>query len=282
MNDMLDFAELWKTQKLQDADGRLDAEVDLAFWQNHASRYDNCTAPPGSYDQTLRALQELVRPNDTLLDVGAGTGRFAIPLAHHVQQITALDHARPMLDILQEKVQRERLSNIALVETAWESADVVPHDVVLAAWSLYRLFDLTAAMRKLVETARRTLIIVESDDDATVLPHYPLMKEIWGPTKRPALPKHLCFLGVLWQIGIFADMQVVYETRTLSAKSPQQLAYQLAPEHALPLEVERFTQDLRPQFTQKADSWYYHFTYPVKILIWQRVGGAMSSAPLKP
>lgn len=95
-----------------------------------------------AYDQTLSVLRELVRPEDTLLDVGAGTGRFAIPLARQIKQLTALDHARPMLDILQQKMWEQQLSNIEIVEVAWEFAQVMPHDVVLAAWSLYRQLDL--------------------------------------------------------------------------------------------------------------------------------------------
>ncbi|MEM7030857.1 MAG: methyltransferase domain-containing protein [Chloroflexota bacterium] len=275
MNEPIDFAALWQAQKRQDPGGRLEAEVDLAFWRDYAPRYDECTALPGSYNQTLSVLRELIRPDDTLLDVGAGTGRFALPLARQVKQITALDHAWPMLSILEQKMRQQCLSNIELVEAAWEAADVAPHNVVLAAWSLYRQLDLEATMRKLVETAQRTLIIVDSDDDATLLPHYPLMQDIWGPTKRCGLPKHLCFLGVLWQIGFHAEVRVVYETRTLTAESPQQLAYRLAPQQALPAEVDRFTTGLYPWFTKKADSWHYSFTHPIEILIWHKETGKL-------
>lgn len=42
MNETFDFAALWKAQKLQDPGGRLDSEVDLAFWHDYAPRYDDC------------------------------------------------------------------------------------------------------------------------------------------------------------------------------------------------------------------------------------------------
>jgi ubiquinone/menaquinone biosynthesis C-methylase UbiE len=41
--------------------------------------------------QQLALIRGLLRPDDTLLDVGAGTGRFALPLASSVKQVTALD-----------------------------------------------------------------------------------------------------------------------------------------------------------------------------------------------
>src|SRR5678815_4427871 len=96
----IDFAAAWHDCTAQDPHHRGDAAVELAYWQAHAAAYDVCSRSPGGYEGTLAAIQALVRPSDTLLDVGAGTGRFAIPLARCVKQLTALDRAGSMLAIL--------------------------------------------------------------------------------------------------------------------------------------------------------------------------------------
>src|SRR5688572_20579591 len=48
-----------------------------------------------------------------LLEIGIGTGRIALPLARHVQQIYGIDLSRPMMQRLQKKQTTEQ---IALVE----------------------------------------------------------------------------------------------------------------------------------------------------------------------
>jgi 2-polyprenyl-3-methyl-5-hydroxy-6-metoxy-1,4-benzoquinol methylase len=156
----IDFAQAWHDCTAQDPSHRGAAAVDLAYWHTHAAGYDEPSRAPGYYEETLAAIQALVNASDTLLDVGAAAGRFALPLARCVRRVTALDHARPMLAILQQKVEQQAITNLTLVEAAWEVATVEPHDVVLAAWSLYRLPDILASIKKLIAATRRTLIVV--------------------------------------------------------------------------------------------------------------------------
>ena len=74
-------------------------------------------------DCVLRHLQ----PEDTVLDVGAGTGRHAIPLARHARQVTALDPSPAMLRFLREDVAAQGLTNVEVVEDGWpEAAAQVP------------------------------------------------------------------------------------------------------------------------------------------------------------
>ena len=189
-----DFAQAWHALTAADDNHRGEHSADLAFWRDYATTYDANSGRIDRFAETLAAIQQFVQPTDTLLDVGAGTGRFALPLAQSAAHVTALDHAAPMLAILREKIAQQQISNITIQEAAWEDADVPMHDVVLAAWSLYRLPDLVAGMRKLVDATRRTLIIVTS------------------PGRAPdETPLHLYFYGALWQAGVLADVQIVWE-----------------------------------------------------------------------
>jgi len=263
----IDFNAAWHSCTAQDPSHRGDAAVDLAYWQRHAAGYDEDSRAPGHYEGTLAAIQSLVRPADTLLDVGAGAGRFAVPLAHRVRQVTALDHARPMLELLQRQAKAQHLTNITLHEATWETATVTPHDVVLAAWSLYRLPDLLAGIKKLIAATRRTLIIVAGAGHS--VRHDPLLSRFWPHADQDDTPMHLYYYGVLWQAGVHPDLQIVYDRHLLHGSTPQAIARRLAPATATDSEVDAFCERLLPQMQQKEQGWSYAQPVPVGLLVWQ-------------
>ena len=263
----IDFNQAWHDCTAQDPSHRGAAAVDLAYWQSHAAGYDAHSLSPGYYEGTLAAIEQMVRPNDTLLDVGAGAGRFALPLARSVKQVTALDHAGPMLDILQQKIQKQGIDNIHLREAAWETATVESHDVVLAAWSLYRLPDMLAGMQKLIAATRRTLIIVAGAGHS--IRHDPLLHIIWPQADQLDTPMHIYYYGILWQAGVHAEIQIVYDRHQLVGESPQQIARKLAPQQATAAALDQFTNVLLPQMIQAQDGWRYEQPVPVALLVWQ-------------
>ncbi len=66
-----------------------------AFWDGRAERYaasSKVTDTAG--DPLLRRLRRVAGPSSTVIDVGAGTGRFALPLAAGVKELRRLTPAR--------------------------------------------------------------------------------------------------------------------------------------------------------------------------------------------
>jgi hypothetical protein len=263
----IDFNAAWHSCTAQDPSHRGDAAVDLAYWESHAAGYDDHSRAPGHYEGTLAAIQSLVRPEDTLLDVGAGTGRFALPLARHVRHVTALDHARPMLDLLQQNARAQQLTNLTLQAEPWETATVAPHDVVLAAWSLYRLPDMLTGMKKLIAATRRTLIIVAGAGNS--IRHEPLLRRFWPHEDRDDTPMHLYYYGVLWQAGIHPELRIVYDHHLIHGATPQAIAQQLAPAAATAADITAFTDCLSPELAQRESGWLYVRPVPVGLIIWQ-------------
>jgi molybdenum cofactor cytidylyltransferase len=83
--------------------------------------------PRRTDDQVLDALLALARPDDTWLDIGAGAGRYALPLAVHVREVIALDPSPSMLAGLRELMSEFGIANVRPVEGRW------PPDAALAA-----------------------------------------------------------------------------------------------------------------------------------------------------
>ncbi len=71
--------------------------------------------------QVERNLYPSLDSSDCVLEIGAGTGRFSIPLAQQTSQVTALDISSLMLARLKEKAEAENLSNLQLVEGDYTS-----------------------------------------------------------------------------------------------------------------------------------------------------------------
>src|SRR4051794_26573042 len=65
-----------------------------SFWDRRAGRYARRTQTVDpSTDALIQWILELTRPGETVLDVGAGPGRFALPLVDRAARITAVEPA---------------------------------------------------------------------------------------------------------------------------------------------------------------------------------------------
>src|SRR3982074_2472339 len=70
-------------------------------------------ADPRRRDEpALEALRALVRPTDTVLDIGAGGGRYALALALLVRDVVAIDPSVGMLNVLREGMAEHDIRNI--------------------------------------------------------------------------------------------------------------------------------------------------------------------------
>ena len=83
--------------------------------------------PTRTDDPVLGALLRLVRSGDTWLDVGAGAGRFALPIARALDPsggaVVALDASPSMLESLREIAEDYAIENVRTVEARWPPAD---------------------------------------------------------------------------------------------------------------------------------------------------------------
>jgi molybdenum cofactor cytidylyltransferase len=95
--------------------------------------------PRRTDDPVLNALLDLIRPGETWLDVGAGAGRFALPLARALDEsggsVIAVDASPSMLEGLREIAEDHGIENVRTKELRWPPLDpgVFASDVALIA-----------------------------------------------------------------------------------------------------------------------------------------------------
>ncbi len=95
--------------------------------------YRRANARSDYAERLFAAIPGLLARSRTALDVGAGFGALAVPLARRMDRVTALEPSAAMAAGLREEVVRAGVSNVALIEAPWGAAPVAPHDLVVCA-----------------------------------------------------------------------------------------------------------------------------------------------------
>jgi len=105
-------------------------------------------------DPLLDFVLQSVDSSATVLDIGAGNGRWTIPLAAKAKAITAIEPDRDMLKVLRENILTVQ-GKIQIIPSSWENAQVEVHDIAVCAHAMYSSRDLASFVRKMDQHARK-------------------------------------------------------------------------------------------------------------------------------
>ncbi len=123
-----------------------------------AENYDVATKRKnqGQRDILLEMVISTIRPGDTVLDVGAGTGRWTIPLAKVAARTIAVDPSPAMLDILKRNADTAGVTKrITIVTSTWENVLVDPADIVVSFHAIYMAEDFATFVNKMEAHAKK-------------------------------------------------------------------------------------------------------------------------------
>jgi SAM-dependent methyltransferase len=148
-------------------------------------------------DPVLEILRGLARADDAWLDIGAGGGRYALPLALSVREVTAIDPSPAMLDVLRAGMKEHRIRNLRVELGRWPSADREARsvDVALMAHVGYDIEDIGPFLDAAERVARRTCVAVVGEAAMTTVASL-FWAEIHGEPRvpLPALPELVTLL----------------------------------------------------------------------------------------
>jgi 2-polyprenyl-3-methyl-5-hydroxy-6-metoxy-1,4-benzoquinol methylase len=165
-------------------------------------------------DVEVNRLAREVTPDTTVLDVGGGAGRFALPLALRCRHVTVVEPSPSMGESLRQLAAEEQIDNISLVPGCWEEATAEVADVVLSAHVVYMIEDIRVFVEKLAAHARHKVLTL-------VFMHPPLARyaAFWRCVhgeEKCELPGAGEFLQVLWEMEVYPDLEM-FEPRASRA-----------------------------------------------------------------
>ncbi len=160
------------------------------FWRGRAEAFR--ADPHRTGDPLLERLHGFTGPGDTVIDVGAGGGRLALPLALRCASVVAVEPSESMAAVLTGQAAESGISNVTLVQSTWEDAVTLPGDVAICAHVVYTVRDIAGFLEKLDAHARRQVVVIvyNRPPQSAV---YPLWKLVHGEERLPlpSLPE-LC------------------------------------------------------------------------------------------
>ncbi len=157
--------------------------------------------PTRTDEPALHGLLRLVRPGERWLDIGAGAGRYALPVARALApsggEVIALDPSASMLDGLREIAAAHDIHNVRTVEARWPPADPRPFaaDVALMAHVGYDIEAIGPFLDAMESNARRLCVAMLMERQPSSIADV-----FWPPVhgesrvSLPALPEFLDLL----------------------------------------------------------------------------------------
>lgn len=125
------------------------------YWDVRAPAFRAATqGGPGPF---MDVLEPYLVPTRTLIDVGAGYGRFAVPLAGRLDWVTAVEPSAGMREGI------PHVDNMTVVGSSWEEAEVQPADLVICVHVLYPVTDPVPFLEKLERAATERVFVVLRD-----------------------------------------------------------------------------------------------------------------------
>ncbi len=125
--------------------------------------------PRRTNEAALDILLKMAEPGETWLDIGAGGGRYALPLALKVREVIAVEPSQAMLSTLRGSMTEYGIHNISLINNRWPIKDLPEANVALISHVGYDIEDIGPFLDSMESSARRLCVAVLLDAAPTSL-----------------------------------------------------------------------------------------------------------------
>jgi ubiquinone/menaquinone biosynthesis C-methylase UbiE len=234
MVGIVNWDQLWKTTLKSNHRSQL---FDSEFWDNNAA--DSKDNDFRMTDLTRGQISRLqLDQNSTVLEIGAGTGRLAVPIAKQVKHFTAVEPSINRLNILKENAKKQNITNMSFVDKHWEKVtagiEVEPHNVVFSSLALF-MKDTESALKKIdFLTKKRAYIFLSAskfwDED--------MQRIICGKINDLQIADYIFVYNILYDIGIIANVDTWSYTSEQCFSSLDEATAKFMKDYCLPPKKE--------------------------------------------
>ena len=201
----IDWAGMWRKSLEESSWGQRAGKPE--YWDGRVDRFEGVIKQSNREAMIMSRIE--IEPDYSVLDIGAGPGTVAIPLAKAVKGMTAVEPSNGMLARLKENATKENLSNITCIPKKWEDIEMGKdieageHDVVIASYSML-MKDIENALLKMNDAAKRCVYIFAGAGRKKA------GSSFWATFHhgKPS-PDYIYLYNILYQLGIYANVDII-------------------------------------------------------------------------
>lgn len=258
------------------------------YWneKGKARRFSEELDASAEKDPVFRSFRRAVGPRSTVVDVGAGTGRFSLALSPRVHEVVAVDPSRAMLGVLRGNARQRGLRNVRAIESQWENVPLgtraaVPRaDVVICAFVLPFIAEAEPFVAKM-DAACTGRALVAMNAASTDALSDPFWRHFHGAPRRPT-PTYLDLRAMLVDLGLEPEVEILevptrYRFESLETAAASYRDVLVLPDTA---EIQAELQGLMSSWLVRDGSGLRppERTMPVAIVSWTASSAAAESA----
>ena len=194
----IDWAYFW-TRKLE---AKKDRAKD---WNKAAPNFGKSAKRDDCHIKLIEKID--VSKDDSLLDLGCGEGTITIPLVKRAKNVTGVDSSYKMLEILNEKAQKENVDNIKTIEKDLSQItleDVGKHDIIVASRSLNGVLNIKETIANINEITNKYVYITLFGPN-----NWKIEREFYESIDKEyfEFPSHRYFFNILVDMGIHPNVE---------------------------------------------------------------------------
>jgi 2-polyprenyl-3-methyl-5-hydroxy-6-metoxy-1,4-benzoquinol methylase len=209
MQQVTDWSALWKDltasqeRHFKHATKTTDEKQDA--WREKARSFDASVKRrwAAGVDSSRALIASHLTPDSTIVDIGAGTGAWAIHMARQARRVTAVEPSAAMIEVMRENLASEGITNVDIIQGAWPNVQVAPHDFALCSHAMYGCSDFPLFVRSMMAVARRTCFLVMRIPTMDGVMAEAAMR-VWGQPHDS--PNFVVGYNIMLQMGLFPNV----------------------------------------------------------------------------
>lgn len=133
----------------------------MRFYEKQfAEEFDRRLTLEGYPGKLLDAVEDEIKDLNTILDIGAGSGLLAIPLAQIGHIVTAVEPSSEMIRIFKSKLSQDISSRISIFQDLWEEWHGKKTEGLICIHSIYPMKDKKKAIQQMLKYADKRIMLV--------------------------------------------------------------------------------------------------------------------------
>ena len=175
------------------------------FWEGMAQNFKDDPFRKG--DPVIDRLEQEFADCGTLVDIGGGAGRLALPLSLSREAVTVVDSSKSMLLELQDSCEEAKIENVSSVFGLWEDAVIDIHEGALCSHVTYGIENIGKFLENVNQYASKRVVII-----AFMKSPQAHLESLWREVheeERVHLPGVPELMDVLWQLEIAPELSII-------------------------------------------------------------------------